>query len=202
MEWLLAFVSKEWRVIKKAPFHFFGAVILVGFAVWWVMEWRYSDRLETANQTIKLIETRVEVGRSGDVVGKIDALTKELESLRQETSVGADFSLLKTTATEGGGYVVRVGLRIQAVTPRSGLTIGISADNFNRVGQEITTTDITTISEYQGKPYLGLKRYHFRPASGSYTFDVHMDTPGALTIRHEFEGRKEGAVVSWQIPKS
>jgi hypothetical protein len=52
MESFIKYVLQEMRVIRRAPVVFGAALLILGVAIWWAMDWRYSGII--ANRDAKV----------------------------------------------------------------------------------------------------------------------------------------------------
>lgn len=171
-------LEKEWRTLRETPLTFIAALILLGAAIWWVMDWRYGDRLDAADRTIKLIETKLAVGPDSSAIEKIEKLKAKCKA-KVEPISGAIFArrnkpneltrYLRITAAEGTygvtfyarGNGVR-GLRIRGINPPRELRI----------------------MEKQIKD--GWRSYFQNPA-GMYEVIVVANNPSQVNLDHSFQ---------------
>ena len=126
MDTLWRIVLTEWRVIKDVPLSFVGAVIiatvLVGFTIWWAMEWRYRAQLENKEAEIAILEARVaqkediiqEVRRQLDGVPPED-VTGEISRLKELVQKIQD-QIAFTAKIESGQRKIDLALANQMLT--------------------------------------------------------------------------------------
>jgi hypothetical protein len=86
MEPIIKYVVGEMRVIAKAPATFFVALLVLGAAIWWAMDWRYGRHLSTKDGEISLLTRQRDDykdklgGASPDEAkARIDTLEKQLD---------------------------------------------------------------------------------------------------------------------------
>ncbi len=72
-------LSGEWAVITAAPLVFVVAVILVGFAIWAVIQWTYRGRVERRNSAIESKDATIELLR-GQIKVRSKPFNKEPET--------------------------------------------------------------------------------------------------------------------------
>lgn len=208
---IFEYAKKEWRVIKGAPFVFVAGVLVIGAVIWWIIDLRYSDRLnsanqakEAANQTIKLMETKLAVSPTESAVEKIEKLQEELRSLRAETDASVSFSPPIVKKMKDGAYLVQSTMHINSATPRTGLTIGITTEQF----EGFSVVNITGAPLLHGRytrpdawTELGAYRHHFRNVSGAYGLKIKIGKLAPIFIGYILEGKEKEGIqrVTWQI---
>ena len=201
---LFEYAKKEWRVIKGARFAFVAAVLVIGAVIWWIIDLRYSDRLNSANQAIKLMETKLAVSPTESAVEKIEKLQEELRSLRAETDASVSFSPPIIKEMKDGSYLVQSIMHINSTTPRTGLTIGITTDQF----EGFSVVNITGAPLVHGRytrpdawTKLGAYRHHFRNVSGAYGLKIKIGKLAPILIGYILEGKEKEGIqrVTWQI---
>lgn len=185
-----------------------GVAVFLAAVAWW----QAAKQGESAKQQAELA-SRVDKGIHGiaknlEVKGQtteklIEGISKEVDHLRTQADATASFLGPESIELIGGSYIVRGTFRINATTPKSGLTFGFTAEDFQDFRIVGATEPIVMCGKYE-LPFLtelGTTRFHCRNVNGAYLFELRVGSPGPVTIRHRLEGKEEGAVVTWQIHK-
>lgn len=210
LETFFKYLLKEWAVIRDTPVAFCTLLILGWFVIGAGLEVFHREKMEASNirtdHLFNLVDQyREKAGETPNVAkDKIEELQKELNKLRAETNATVSFLGPESIKLVGGSYVVRGTMRINATTPKSGLTFGFTTEHFLDFRIVAATDPIINCGPYNlpALAELGLKRFHCRNVNGAYVFELRVSSAGPVTIRHRIEGKEEGPVVTWQIGAS
>ncbi len=138
------------------------------------------------------------------VLERIEALQKEIQTLRAETDASISFSPPIVKKMKDGAYLVQSTMHINSATPRTGLTIGITTEQF----EGFSVVNITGAPLLHGRytrpdawTELGAYRHHFRNVSGVYGLKIKIGKLAPIFIGYILEGKEKEGIqrVTWQI---
>jgi hypothetical protein len=92
MEQLIKYVLGEMREIRRAPLVFVTALLTLGAAIWWALDWRYTGIVSNRDLEISSLKTQRDEykeklgGASPDQAkARIDALEQKVDELSKRT---------------------------------------------------------------------------------------------------------------------
>jgi hypothetical protein len=90
-------LKAEWEVLRRVPYHFLAAIVVVGFLLWLVIDREYATRLSNAESTIALLERQLD--RKAPSETPSTAASDNREG-RESSFNAANLKLSEATATD------------------------------------------------------------------------------------------------------
>lgn len=138
---------------------------------------------------------------------QIRKLQRDFKTLRSETDASVSFSPPIVKELKDGAYLVQSVMHINSATPRTGLTIGITTDQFEGFSV-VNITGAPLLHVLHGQytrpdawTKLGAYRHHFRNVSGAYRIEIKIGKLAPILIGYILEGKEKEGIqrVTWQI---